>query len=622
MNLLKLKQLAKRIRYYILLVTTSAGSGHTSSSLSAVELMTALFFQILRADLENPDNPANDRVIFSKGHASPLFYALYAAAGKITEKDLVRYRTFDSVLEGHPTMRFRYTEAPTGSLGQGLPIGVGMALSAKYITHIPYRTYVLLGDGEMAEGSVWEAIQLASYYKLDNLVGILDVNRLGQSQETMFGHHLSEEYVRRIESFGWSTVTVNGHSFPQILKAFAKVTKMKDGKPKMIIAKTYKGYGISMLQNKDGWHGKPLPKDLYERAVKELGKVDFLQKGDVKKPTVSSIKYEASRIKKDTNRKAPKIHYTIGESVATRQSAGDTLTDLMYRYPEIVVLDGDVKNSLYTERTQKEHPDRYFEMFIAEQNMTGAAIGLWRRGSIPFVTTFAAFMTRAYDQIRMSALAGANIKFIGSHAGVSIGEDGASQMGLEDLSMFRSIWGSTVLYPADAVSTAALMEETVRKDGIVYIRVGRPATPVMYQMTERFPIGGSKVHLATGATGKSRAVIVAAGVTLYEALSAQSELAKEGIVTTVIDCYCVKPIDEKTLKSLGANIPLFITVEDHWFEGGIGDAVLNVFAQNPKVDVVKLAVVKFPRSGKPQELLDFVGISKSSIIHTVKRYIK
>ncbi len=670
MNIEKLQKLTKLIRYYILTMTTNAGSGHASSSLSAVELMTALFFTQFRTDLDDPKNPSNDRLIFSKGHASPLFYSLYAAAGKLTLDDLLKYRKFKSPLEGHPTLEFPYTEAPTGSLGQGLSIGLGMALALraqiqnskfkiqndnlklknlKYpqpTTHNPQlpMVFVLLGDGEMAEGSVWEAIQAASYYQVDNLVAILDVNRLGQSQATMLEHNLSA-YKERFEAFGWKTIIVkNGHDLKEVIKAYQKLNRHSgEGRPTVIIAKTYKGYGIKILQNQDNWHGKPLPRDLYEKAVKELGEVDLKVKGRVKPITNDKLqitnKLQNSKLKKQpTTHNLQPTTYRIGDSIATRQAAGDTLTNLMYKYQNVVCLDGDVKNSLYTESTQKAHPDRYFEMFIAEQNMTGVAVGLARRGFIPFVATFSAFMTRAFDQIRMAGLSRANIKFIGSHAGVSIGEDGASQMGLEDLSMFRTIFKSTVLYPADAVAAQKLVEEMIKKKGIVYIRVARPTTPVIYDNKEEFPIGGSKIHGTKNKkhrTKNKKIIIVAAGITLYESLKAQEELIEDGIEAIVVDCYSIKPIDSKTLKSLiqpfapsqgkptthNLQPTTVITVEDHWFDGGLGDAVLNVFSDDPKVKVYKLAVTKMPHSGKPAELLDYEGISAKAIVEKVKEVL-
>ena len=668
-NLQKLTQL---IRYYILTMTTHAGSGHTTSSLSAVELMTALMFGgFFRTDLENPQNPTNDRLIFSKGHASPLFYSLYTAAGKLTEKDLKGYRKFTSPLEGHPTLEFPYTEAPTGSLGQGLPIGLGMAMALRLMTgpvarvsqsrssiasrngdftnhnrysrlqgearygiprsrHPSFPTvYVLLGDGEMAEGSVWEAIQAASFHKVDNLVAILDVNRLGQSQPTMLEHDLNT-YKKRFEAFGWEVIVVkNGHNLKEIVAAYREInghsgkrsaSRMTD-KPVVIIAKTFKGYGVKLLQNKDNWHGKPLPKDLYEQAVKELGKVDFGVKGKVAKTNFfGHSDPEYSGEESSPNGRLKNVVYHIGDTIATRQAAGDALTQLMYKYPQVVVLDGDVKNSLFTESTQKAHPDRYFEMFIAEQNMVGTAIGFSRRGYIPFVTTFSAFMTRAFDQIRMAALARANIKFIGSHAGVSIGEDGASQMGLEDLSMFRNVFGSCVLCPADAASAQKLVEEMIKNPGINYIRVARPGTKVIYDEKEKFPIETSKIHklLKSPKSLKKKVMIVAAGITVYEALNAQENLSQKGIEAIVVDCYSIKPIDADTLINLSNEFSTILTVEDHWFEGGLGDAVLNVFSRKDGVKIYKLAVTKMPHSGKPAELLDYEEISATAIVSQIK----
>ncbi len=650
MNIVQLQKLAKLIRYYILTMTTTAGSGHTTSSLSAVELMTTLMFGgFFRADLENPQNPNNDRLIFSKGHASPLFYALYAAAGKLTEKELLTYRKFDSPLEGHPTLEFQYTEDPTGSLGQGLSIGLGMALAIRVqlgiknqelriknntihnsnflIPNSHPRVFVLLGDGEMAEGSVWEAIQAATFQKVDNLVAILDVNRLGQSQPTMFEHNL-EEYKKRFEAFGWKTIIIkNGHDLKEVISAYKKLQALLGkGMPVVLIAKTFKGAGIKILQDKDNWHGKPLPKDLYDTAVKELGKIDMKIRGEVGKPVVGSKKQEVRMKNKNIPNSKFIIHnsYNLGDQIATRQAAGDTVTELMYKYPQVVVLDGDVKNSLYTDSTQAKHPDRYYEFYIAEQNMVGVATGMSRRGLIPFMTTFSAFMTRAYDQIRMAALARANTKFIGSHAGVSIGEDGASQMGLEDLSMFRSIFGSTVLCPADAVSTQKLMEEMIITPGINYIRVARPATKVIYGNDEKFPVGGSKIHRIKNQElrSKNKIMIIAAGITLYESLKAQEILAKENIETIVVDCYSIKPIDAATLLKLSDGFSTIFTVEDHWYEGGLGDAVLNVFSNTSKVKIYKLAVTKLPHSGKPQELLDFEEISTLAIVEKVCEVLK
>ncbi|KKS47890.1 transketolase [Candidatus Gottesmanbacteria bacterium RIFCSPLOWO2_02_FULL_42_29] len=630
MNTARLSALAKLVRYYSLVSSSSAGSGHPTSSLSAADLMTVLMFgRFYHFDFDKPENLANDRLIFSKGHASPLYYSLFLAANQITETEIKSLRRIDSPLEGHPTPRFKFTEVATGSLGQGLSIGFGMALAIrKYNENLPSikslpRVFVLLGDGEMAEGSVWEAVNLASYYKLNNLTAILDVNRLGQSRETMLGWD-TQVYEKRFKAFGWQTEVLDGHNLNQISQAFQKIQSSTVKQPTVIIAKTVKGKGVSFIENKEGWHGKPLaPEDLV-KALKELGKVDLNLRGEVAKAA------PAIKNKKNTTVQIPNTKYKTGDSAATRKAYGNALARLGEKYPLLVSLDGDVKNSTYAEIFQAKYPGRFFEMFIAEQNMVGAAVGFAKLGYIPFVSTFAAFLTRGFDQIRMAAVSGANIKICGSHAGVSIGEDGPSQMGLEDLAMFRAVNGSTVLYPADAVSTEKLVEEMINCQCISYLRTSRPATSVIYDNNEEFPIGGCKIHLPKIRNPKSeiRILIIAAGVTLFEALKAQEELAKVGIGVTVVDCYSIKPIDAKTLSSLarppkafganGVGTAQVITVEDHWFEGGLGDAVLNVFASDPNVKITKLAVSKMPRSGKPAELLALEGIDAKAIIKAVQ----
>ncbi len=703
MNITQLQKLATLIRYYILLCTTKAGSGHPTTSLSAADLMTVLFFKYLRFDLDNPDNPNNDRVVFSKGHASPLFYALYTAAGAISVSELETMRQFTSVLEGHPTPRFKYTEAATGSLGQGLSVGVGLALglralanenfdvpsvslpsaplraSAKKLVHPEYvegqsevtqnfagslpTTYVLLGDGEMAEGSVWEAIQIAAHYKLSNLVGILDVNRLAQSDATMYGHDV-QAYAKRISAFGWNTIVIDGHDFEEIDEALSAInskSEIRNSKqiqnskfkiqnsnmPTMIIAKTLKGKGVSFIEDKDGWHGKALKQEEFDRAVVELGKVDFKLRGIVQKPG-NRISYSVYRDKKKQGTPLYDIRiptYALGDSVATRQAYGQALARLGEYYTNVVALDADVKNSTYSEIFKKAFPDRFYDMYIAEQNMVGAAVGLARLGYIPFASTFACFLTRAYDQIRMAALSAANIKLVGSHAGISIGEDGPSQMALEDLAMFRAVYGCVVLHPADALSTEKLVKEMILHKGMVYMRTARPATAVIYDADEEFNIGGSKVHKSKVKSQKSKlqrktqnflVTIIATGVTVYEALAAQKTLAEEGIGVTVIDCYSIKPIDAETIAKEVQNARAVITVEDHWIEGGLGDAVLSaltpiakskVKSQKSKVleadfrmpPVYKLAVSEMPRSGKPGELLDWAGISAGGIVEKIRK---
>jgi len=622
-----LSELAKLIRYYSLVSTTAAGSGHPTSSMSATDVMTGLMFgDVLKFDLENPEYINNDRLIFSKGHASPLFYSLYAAAGKVSEEELLSLRKFGSLLEGHPTMRFPYTEVPTGSLGQGLSVGVGMALNAR-LDELSYRTYVLLGDSEMAEGSVWEAMALASHYKLNNLAAILDCNRLGQSRETMVGHHTAI-YQKRAESFGWKAIVIDGHNFDEITEAYKLAGEQTD-KPTMIIAKTLKGKGVSFLEDKPGKHGTALSKDELEKALEELGEVDYTIKGEVSKFTgeipnnKSLISPSASRGGQITNKiqntSIQFTNYDPVKPVATRKAYGNALVNIFPAYPNMVVLDGETSNSTFAETFAKAHPHKYIESFIAEQNMVGMALGLSRRGKIPFVSTFAAFFSRAFDQIRMSQYAHANIKFVGSHAGVSIGEDGSSQMALEDLAMFRTLLNGVVLYPSDPVSAEKLIAEAAAHNGNVYIRTTRKEAAVLYSQDEKFPIGGSKTLKSSE---NDQVTVISAGVTLHEALAAYEELQKEGINIRVIDLYSIKPIDVESLVKAANETKAIITVEDHFAEGGIGDAVRAVLSVHGKQYTVNsLAVTKEPRSGTPSELLAYEEIDKNAIIKTVRQVV-
>ncbi len=609
MELSHLQQLARLIRSWIIRSTSEAGSGHPTSSLSATDLMTGLMFGgTFRFDPDNPAHPNNDRLIFSKGHASPLLYALWAAAGKIPEEELMTLRKFGSRLEGHPTMDFPYAEAATGSLGQGLSVGVGMALNAKYLDKLPYRTYVLLGDSEMAEGSQWEALQIAAHYGLDNLVGILDANRLGQRGETMYGHDLSA-YERRIAAFGWRTVVIDGHDLEQICAAFLQ-SASHSGAPLMIIAKTYKGGGIPIIQDKEGRHGTALNAEEAALALETLGPVDRSLQGTITLP-------ESTMTPAVTEQSAAPLAYAADKPVATRRAYGNALARLASRYPSLVALDAEVSNSTYADIFKKACPERFFEMYVAEQNMAGAALGLARRGKIPCVSSFAAFLTRAFDQFRMARYSNGNIKICGSHAGVSIGEDGTSQMGLEDIAMFRSILDNVVLYPSDAVSTERLVEEAIRHEGIVYIRTTRKETPVLYGNEEGFEIGGSRV---VRKSEKDAITIIAAGITLHEAIAACDMLAAEGIHVRVVDLYSVKPIDREMLREVALETHAIITVEDHYPEGGIGEAVRSALFDCP-VPVYSLAVRRMPRSGKPQELLDYENISRDAIMQKVKEVL-
>ncbi len=601
----KLKRVAAVLRHHILTSTTAAGSGHLTSSLSATDVMAVLFFGgFFRFDVKDPANSGNDRLIFSKGHASPLFYALWAVAGGLPAAELATFRKFDSRLEGHPSMDFPFTEVPTGSLGQGLSVGVGMALTAKYVDKIPHKTYVLLGDSEMAEGSVWEAMASASFYKLDNIVGIIDVNRLGQSRETMLGHGV-KEYEKRVKAFGWDAIVIDGHSFSAISGAFKKAARAK--KPAMIIAKTFKGRGISIVENKEGWHGKVFKKEEHDLALPELGKVDTVYIEKLAKPTAARKKAVAAAAVKP-------VSYEKGKLIATRKAYGNALVRLFPGNPDMVVLDAEVSNSTYTDEFKKTYPEHFFEMFIAEQNMASVALGMWRRGKIPFASTFAAFLARAFDQIRMAQYAKAHLIFAGSHAGVSIGEDGASQMGLEDIATFRTLLGSTVLYPSDAVSCEKLVENALGEKGIVYIRTTRKETPILYGNDEKFPVGGSKTLRQSK---DDVATIVGAGITLHEALAAHDLLKKENISVRVVDLYSVKPLDTKTLETCAKETGAILTVEDHHIEGGLGEAVAGALAPLG-LKVYSLAVEKMPRSGKPEELLQFEGISAEGIAKKVR----
>ncbi len=589
-----LKELARLVRYFIIRSTTAAGSGHPSSSLSATDLMTTLLFGgFFRADVENPLHPNNDRLIFSKGHAAPLLYSLYAAAGKVTEDELLTLRKFGSHLEGHPTMEFPYTEAATGSLGQGLSVGLGMALNAKYIDKLSYRTFVLLGDSEMAEGNVWEALQLAVHYKLDNLVAVLDVNRLGQRGETMYGHHTAA-FAARVRAFGWNTIVVDGHNLTKISAAYRQALRSKD-KPVMIIARTIKGKGVKLMENKDGWHGKVMTPEQAEEALKELGPVDVGRRGTIVKP--AKVK---NRSAKKPAVAADAMPYQIGDKIATRKAYGNALVRLFSDHPDMVVLDAETSNSTYAEIFKKVYPNRFFEMYIAEQNMVGVALGLSRRGKIPFVSTFAAFLSRAHDQIRMSQYSEANIKIVGSHAGVSIGQDGASQMALEDIALFRCQLDSVVLYPADAVATEKLVFALADHFGDVYLRTTRAETPVIYSQEEVFSIGGSK----TLRQSKEDVVtVLSAGITLFEALRAYEELQIQDIAIRVVDLYSIKPLDLSAIEKALTETKALIVVEDHYAEGGVGEAVMAAAASlrpNTPKPIYTLAVKKCPTVGSRQ----------------------
>jgi len=593
--------------------TSAAGSGHPSSCCSAADIVAALFFSIMRYDPKNPKSPNSDRFVLSKGHAAPLLYAAWAEAGLFPKQDLLKLRTLGSDLEGHPTPRLSFVDMATGSLGQGLPVGVGIALNAKYVDKVDYRTYVLMGDGESVEGSVWEAVEVARQKRLDNLCAIVDVNRLGQSDPTMLQHDM-EGYRARWAGFGWHALIVDGHDLSAIISAFQEASRTKD-RPTVLLAKTFKGKGISFMQDQPNWHGKPVPQGAEtQKAIDELTKQ---LKPNGTAPTIARPSAAPTLTAAISPLPAPS--YKVGESAATREAFGVALEALGAVNPLVVGLDADVKNSTYTEKFGKKFPGRFFENFIAEQNMLGSAAGLAACGKIPFAATFAAFFTRAYDFIRMAAISQSNIKLVGTHVGVSIGEDGPSQMGLEDIAIMAAQPGVTVLYPSDGTCTYRLVEAAANHKGMVYIRAGRPKSPILYGPDERFQIGGSKV-LRQSAT--DALTIVAAGITLFEALKAYDQLKAAGIFVRVIDLYSIVPIDRTTLlESARSTKDRILTVEDHYAHGGLGDAVLDAVGTEG-IRVHKLAVRAIPHSGKPEELVDHFGIGARSIVETVKHIVK
>lgn len=604
-----LAAIANQLRIHSIAATTAAGSGHPTSCCSAADIVAALFFGHMRYDPKNPRFANNDRFILSKGHAAPLLYAAWAEAGLFPAEDLLKLRTFGHNLEGHPTPRLPFADVATGSLGQGLSVGVGVALCAR-LDNLDYRTYVLMGDGECAEGSVWEAASLAGVYKLNNLVAIVDANRLGQSQATAFGHDL-KVYKDRFAAFGWQVKVIDGQDVAQIIKALNAVKKTD--KPLAIIAKTLKGAGISFIADKDAWHGKALSKDEAAKAIAELQPKAKTGLGvPIRKPSQLELP------KNEAPTSFPPIAYNLGDKVATREAYGMALARIGEVDARIVAMDGDTKNSTYSDKFMKKFPARFTECFIAEQNMVGVATGFATRGKVPFASTFAAFFSRAFDQIRMAGVSMANVKLTGSHVGVSIGEDGGSQMGLEDIAMMRAVAGSVVLYPSDAVSTEKLVEQMVLHKGVMFLRTSRPKTPVIYKNEETFPIGGAKVLKQKDG---DKVTVVAAGVTLFEALKAADALAAEGISITVIDAYSVKPLGADIIRAAAAKTNnRVLTVEDHYPEGGLGEAVASALSTDG-IKVNRLAVFELPRSGKPEELIAHYGIDSAAIIKKVKAMI-
>jgi len=605
-----LHDLAGQLRVDSIRASTAAGSGHPTSSMSAADLMAVLLARHFRYDWERPDDPANDHLIFSKGHASPLLYSMFKAAGVVSDEELISgYRRFGSPLQGHPTPRLPWVDVATGSLGQGLPDGVGVALAGRYLDELPYRVWVLCGDSEMAEGSMWEAFDKAAYYRLANLTAIVDVNRLGQRGPTELGWDL-DGYARRIEGFGCRAIPIDGHDLGEIETAFAQMADAD--RPTVILARTRKGRGFSEIEDREGWHGRPLPAEMAERAVVELGGERHV--------TVRGPRPAGGSPRTRPSAEVILPRYAMGAKVATRKAFGESLAAVGAR-SDVVALDGEVDNSTHAEDFAKAYPERYFEMFIAEQQLVAAAVGLSVRGYVPFAATFAAFFTRAYDFVRMAGISEVNIRLCGSHAGVEIGADGPSQMALEDLAMMRAVHGSTVLYPSDATSTAGLVREMAERTGVVYMRTTRGAYPVLYGPDEAFPIGGAKV---VRSSPDDQVTLVGAGVTLHNCLAAADQLGRDGIAARVVDLYSVKPIDTETLvTAAAATRDRLVVVEDHYPAGGIGSAVLEALndAGHP-ARLVHLAVRGLPGSGTPAELMDAAGISTGHVVQAAREVLR
>jgi transketolase len=605
----EIRELAQQLRVDSVRCSTAAGSGHPTSSMSAADVMAVLLTRHLRYDWQRPDNPANDHLIFSKGHASPLLYSMFKAAGVVTDEELMSgYRQFGSRLEGHPTPVLPWVDVATGSLGQGLPDGVGVALAGRYLDELPYRVWVLCGDSEMAEGSMWEAFDKAAYYHLDNLTAIVDVNRLGQRGPTELGWDL-DSYARRVEAFGCHAIPIDGHDLGEIDKALSEAASAD--RPAVILARTRKGRGFTEVEDREDWHGRPLPAEMAERAIVELGGERHI--------TVTGLTPDAGSPRARTNGEVSLPSYEVGAKVATRKAFGEALAALGARQ-DVVALDGEVGNSTHAEEFAKKYPERYFEMFIAEQQLIAAAVGMSVRGYIPFAATFAAFFTRAFDFIRMAAISQANIRLSGSHAGVEIGADGPSQMALEDLAMMRAVHGSTVLYPSDGPSAAYLVGEMAGHEGVVYMRTTRGAYPVLYGPDETFPVGGAKVLRSSPS---DQVTLIGAGVTLHNCLAAADQLAEDGVTARVIDLYSVKPVDTQTLlAAASATGGRIVVVEDHYPQGGIGGAVLEAFSDaGHPVSVAHLAVQGLPTSGTPAELMQAAGISTDHIVEAARALV-
>jgi transketolase len=605
------RQLGQQLRVDSIRCSTAAGSGHPTSSMSAADLIAVLITRYLQYDWAKPKDPNNDHLIFSKGHASPLYYAMLKAVGAITDSELMTFRQFGSRLQGHPTPALPWVDVATGSLGQGLPIAVGVALAGQKLDKLPYHVWVLCGDSELAEGSIWEAFDKSGHYQLANLTAILDINRLGQRGETEYGWNL-DTYRRRVESFGCFPIVIDGHDQSAIDRAYGQALS-STGKPTVIIAKTIKGKGFGEIENKDGWHGKTLPPDMAERAIKELGGIRHLK--------VKTAKPERSPSTPKKIVAEPVVTlptYKKEDKVATRKAYGDALVALG-ALPDVVATDGEVSNSTHADEFKNAYPDRFFEMWIAEQQLVATAVGLSVRGYRPFASTFAAFFSRAYDFIRMAGISQANIRLVGSHAGVEIGQDGPSQMALEDLASMRAIHSSTVLYPCDPNQTAKLTRVMADTSGIVYMRTTRGAYPTIYGPNEVFKVGGSRVLRQSP---KDKVTLIGAGVTLHNCLAAADALAAKKISARVIDLYSVKPVDVKTLREAARATKKFVIVEDHYAEGGIGAAVMEALAAEGVPRVAHLAVKDLPTSGKPEELMNAAGISAKHIVAAATKLVQ
>jgi len=615
-----LRDLATKLRIHSIRMTAASKSGHPTSCSSMAELMSVLFFKVMRykdprVHKEQRD-PDNDRFVLSKGHAAPILYAAWAEAGLFPESELLNLRKIDSDLEGHPTPRLPFIDVATGSLGQGLSVAAGMAYAAKHFDKAAYRTFCLLGDGEAMEGNVWEALNFAGFYKLDNLCAIIDVNRLGQSDPAPLGHDM-ETYRKRLSSFGFNTIVVDGHDIEELCKAFfaAETTK---GMPTAIIARTFKGKDFPDIEDQMNWHGKPLG----DKADSVLGHLhSLLRNPGVERPSICSPEASCPPVDLSGAVLASPPAYSKGDKVATRAAYGSALAKLAQSHPRVVALDGDMKNSTFSQNILKVDKERFIECFICEQNLIGVAIGVsCRDRTIAFASTFSAFLTRAFDNLRMGVISQTNINVVGSHCGVSIGEDGPSQMALEDLAMFQSLPGCTVFYPTDAVSMERATELAASTRGIAFIRAGRPAVPVLYSNEETFQVGKAKV---VRQSAEDQVLVIGAGVTLFEALTAADTLANSGVNIRVLDPFTIKPLDwaavQQHAAACGGRV---VTVEDHYPEGGLGDAVLASLATMRNTVTKKLAVNAVPRSGPPAELLEMFGISASHIVKACQDIIK